>query len=149
MAAITGWTDPERDLREADATVAQLIADLTPRARGAASLWSDREAMLAHRADPTCPRGAGLAELRDDDRTIAVAVLDGYLQNTEELAGTLGVERGAGPADVLLHGYLAWGPAVAERLEGNFAFAVWDARARRLVLGRDRIGITPLHYARG
>lgn len=148
MAAITGWTDPERDLREADAAVAQLIADLTPRARGAASLWSDREAMLAHRADPTSPRGAGLAELRDNDRTVAVAVLDGYLQNTEELAGALGVDRGAGPADVLLHGYLAWGPAVAERLEGNFAFAVWDTRSRRLVLGRDRIGITPLHYAR-
>jgi asparagine synthase (glutamine-hydrolysing) len=147
VAAITGWTDPARDLREADTAVAQLIAALTPRARGAASLWSDRGAMLAHRADPTCLPGTGLAEFRDNDRTVAVAVLDGYLQNTEELAGVLGVRRGAGPADVLLHGYLAWGPAVAERLEGNFAFAVWDARARRLVLGRDRIGITPLHYA--
>ncbi|WP_062650057.1 asparagine synthetase B family protein [Streptomyces maremycinicus] len=148
MGAITGWTDPARDVREADATVAQLIAYLTPRARGAASLWSDREAMLAHRADPTSSEGTGLAEFREDDRTIAVAVLDGYLQNTEDLAGALGAERGAGPADVLLRGYLAWGTAVAERLEGNFAFAVWDARARRLVLGRDRIGITPLHYAR-
>lgn len=49
-------------------------------------------------------------------------------------------------AQLVLHGYLRWGCAVAERLEGLFAFAVWDARTSELVLCRDRFGIKPLSY---
>ena len=43
-----------------------------------------------------------------------------------------------------MHGYEEWGPELWERLRGMFAVAVWDARARRLVLARDRFGIKPL-----
>ena len=48
--------------------------------------------------------------------------------------------------EVLAHGYEEWGPRLWERLRGMFAVAVWDARARRLVLARDRFGIKPLYY---
>jgi asparagine synthase (glutamine-hydrolysing) len=49
--------------------------------------------------------------------------------------------------EVLLWGYREWGDAVVEHLNGMFAFAIWDARARRLLLARDRVGIKPLYYA--
>ena len=45
-----------------------------------------------------------------------------------------------------MHGYEEWGSRLWERLRGMFAVAVWDARARRLVLARDRFGIKPLYY---
>jgi asparagine synthase (glutamine-hydrolysing) len=50
--------------------------------------------------------------------------------------------------EVVLRGYLRWGAALAERLNGMFAFAIWDSRERKLVLIRDRLGIKPLYFYR-
>ncbi|MCF8034612.1 MAG: asparagine synthase (glutamine-hydrolyzing) [Desulfarculaceae bacterium] len=49
-------------------------------------------------------------------------------------------------SEVVLHGYEQWGPGVIERLQGMFCFAVLDGRNRRIMLGRDRLGIKPLYY---
>jgi asparagine synthase (glutamine-hydrolysing) len=48
--------------------------------------------------------------------------------------------------EVLLKGYAQWGHGVLDRLNGMFAFAMWDRRERTLVLARDRYGIKPLYY---
>ena len=47
---------------------------------------------------------------------------------------------------MILLGYLEWGEHCVERLSGMFAFAIWDAREKRLVLARDRVGKKPLYY---
>jgi asparagine synthase (glutamine-hydrolysing) len=48
--------------------------------------------------------------------------------------------------EVILRGYEEWGRGVLPRLNGIFALAVWDPRARELVLARDRFGVKPLYY---
>lgn len=54
--------------------------------------------------------------------------------------------RGTSDTEVLLEGFAMWGPQVLDRLEGMFAFAVWDRTAKSLFLTRDRFGEKPLHY---
>ena len=50
--------------------------------------------------------------------------------------------------EVLLHGYAAWGRGVLSRLNGQFAFAIWDSLDRELFVARDRFGEKPLYWAR-
>jgi asparagine synthase (glutamine-hydrolysing) len=55
--------------------------------------------------------------------------------------------RSATDTEVILHLYEEFGEQCAEKLRGMFAFAIWDLRAQKLLLVRDRLGIKPLYYA--
>ena len=80
-----------------------------------------------------------------------VIVFDGELYNSEELKGILG-KCGkyitGSDAETVLHAYLNWGEKCVERLNGNFAFAIWEEKNKRLFLARDRMGVKPLFYTR-
>ena len=81
-----------------------------------------------------------------------VAVLNGELYNFPQLREEL-VARGhevvgTGDTAVLPHLYEEHGPRFVERIEGMFALALWDARSKRLVLARDRLGKKPLVWTR-
>ena len=81
-----------------------------------------------------------------------VAVFNGELYNFPELRKDLAAHghevRGRGDTPVLPHLYEEYGPRFVERLDGMFAFALWDADRRRLVLARDRLGKKPLVWTR-
>jgi asparagine synthase (glutamine-hydrolysing) len=80
------------------------------------------------------------------------AVQNGELYNHLEIRATLAPEghqfRSRCDTDILPHLYERDGVEYADRLRGKFAIAVWDARKRRAVLARDRLGVKPLYYAR-
>ncbi|PEV73793.1 asparagine synthetase B, partial [Bacillus cereus] len=63
-----------------------------------------------------------------------------------ELQGLGHAFRTRSDTEVVLRAYLQWGEAMLERLNGMYAFALWDAREQRLLLVRDRMGVKPLYY---
>lgn len=78
-------------------------------------------------------------------------VYNGEIYNFRELRAALEA-RGRvfvtrSDSEVLLAGFAEWGAGVLPRLDGMFAFAIWDAAERRLTLARDRFGVKPLYYA--
>ncbi|HEX9780871.1 MAG TPA: asparagine synthase-related protein [bacterium] len=84
------------------------------------------------------------------DETGSVMMLDGRLDNREELISCLprGAWRDADDAALALAVYRQAGPDFAARLLGDFACAVYDPVCRRLTLARDAIGLRPLYYCR-
>lgn len=77
-------------------------------------------------------------------------VYNGELYNTEELRRELALLghrfQGHSDTEVVLHAYAQWGAEALGRFNGIFAFAVWEAREKRLFLARDRMGVKPLFY---
>jgi asparagine synthase (glutamine-hydrolysing) len=153
MCGITGWLSYDRDLRDpaAAATLDAMTETMSCRGPDDAGVWSAGPAALGHRrlAIIDLPGGHQPMTLDTPAGTLAM-VYSGETYNFTELREEL-TSRGHrfatdSDTEVVLHGYLEWGTAVAERLNGMYAFAVWDQREERLVMVRDRMGIKPFYY---
>jgi asparagine synthase (glutamine-hydrolysing) len=70
-----------------------------------------------------------------------------YLELREELRSLGHHFVSDSDSEVILAAYAQWGPDCQLRFNGMWAFAIWDARERRLFLSRDRFGVKPLHYS--
>jgi asparagine synthase (glutamine-hydrolysing) len=94
-------------------------------------------------------RSGGRQPLYDEDETV-VMVCNGEIYNHRELRAALEARghtfRTHSDCETLVHAYEDDGERFVERLRGMFGFALWDERRRKLVLGRDRLGIKPLYY---
>jgi asparagine synthase (glutamine-hydrolysing) len=92
----------------------------------------------------------GAQPLFNEDRTVAI-VMNGEIYNYPELkralVGNGHTFRTGSDVETAVHGYEERGADFVTDLRGMFAFALYDSRTRRLVLGRDRVGKKPLYYA--
>ena len=154
MCGIVGWVDFGRDLRAERELAEAMTEALHGRGPDGGGLWLGPHAALGHRrlsiVDPEGGHQPMVAT--EDGRELAVLTYCSEVYNFTELRTELS-SRGhrfhtAGDTEVVLRAYLEWGDAVGERLNGIFAFGVWDLRRQELVLVRDRVGVKPLYYVR-
>jgi asparagine synthase (glutamine-hydrolysing) len=134
------------------ADLAAMTRALAHRGPDGEGLFSDREAgvHLGHTRLAIMDLAGGAQPMWNADRSIGI-VFNGEIYNHRELR-TLLESRGHvfrsshSDTEVLVHGYAEWGDALPEKLNGMFAFAVFDRRRRQIFLARDRFGEKPLYY---
>jgi asparagine synthase (glutamine-hydrolysing) len=107
---------------------------------------------LGHRRLSIIDLNKGHQPIWNEDRTKLI-IFNGEIYNYRLLRLSLEalghVFTTQSDTEVVLHGFEEYGPEVVERLEGMFAFAVWDEKSGRLFIARDRLGIKPLYYFHG
>ncbi|GMV99211.1 MAG: asparagine synthetase B [Candidatus Hydrogenedentota bacterium] len=122
---------------------------LTHRGPDDGGLWSTGPAALAMRRLRIIDLEGGRQPMTLPDGSVTV-VFNGEIYNYRELRRELQsrghVFQTESDTEVLLHGYQAYGDTILDRLNGMFAFGVYDANRKRLLLARDRLGIKPLFY---
>ncbi|HEY7429852.1 MAG TPA: asparagine synthase (glutamine-hydrolyzing) [Streptosporangiaceae bacterium] len=148
MCGIAGWVDFERDLTGERATAEAMTQTMACRGPDGEGLWLDRHVALGHRRLAVIDIEGGRQPMTAEG--LAVVTFSGEIYNFRELRTELAAAghrfRTNSDTEVLLHAYLAWGEDFAERLNGMFAFALWDTRREELLLVRDRMGVKPLYY---
>ncbi|MBS1546605.1 MAG: asparagine synthase (glutamine-hydrolyzing) [Bacteroidetes bacterium] len=151
MCGIAGIAWPEESTghaaehRNAAVRMAAALAHRGPDAQGS---WQDKGLVLVHRRLSIIDLdAAGNQPFRSADGRYTL-VYNGEIYNYRALRSELGTHafRTKGDTEVLLAAWEQWGEQCLDKLEGMFAFAVWDAQQEVLTLVRDRFGVKPLYY---
>ncbi|MFD3944852.1 asparagine synthase (glutamine-hydrolyzing) [Streptomyces sp. NPDC058579] len=152
MCGITGWVAFDKDLTTQRGTLAAMTETMICRGPDAGGLWLDTHAGLGHHrlAVIDIEGGKQPMTVERDGRTVLATTYSGEVYNYRELRAEL-ESLGhsfltSSDTEVVLHAYLEWGSGFAERMNGMYAFALWDPREQELLLIRDRMGIKPLYY---
>jgi asparagine synthase (glutamine-hydrolysing) len=133
------------------ALLERMCAAMEHRGPNSRGIWCEGPVGLAIQRLAIIDVAGGDQPIFNEDRTAAV-VMNGEIYNFQELREQL-LARGHRFAtrtdtEVLVHLYEDHGDELVDQLRGMFAFAIWDCRRRRLLLGRDRVGKKPLLIAR-
>jgi asparagine synthase (glutamine-hydrolysing) len=153
VCGIAGFTvprglPPRRRLGEHGPVLRRMTASLRHRGPDAQTGVLLDGAALGHSRLAIVDLEGGAQPMRDPATGVTL-VYNGEVFNYVELRGELhGYPfQTRSDTEVLLAAWLRWGPACLDRLNGQFAFALYDPRDGALWLARDRVGILPLHYA--
>jgi asparagine synthase (glutamine-hydrolysing) len=151
MCGICGIAS-EHDITISEATVERMVASLAHRGPDSAGAVLLERAALAMARLAIIDRAGGEQPMASDDERLWL-VFNGEVYNFGSLREELELLGHAfhtrSDTEVILRAYEQWGDAAVTRLKGMFAFALFDRRARRLLLARDRLGKKPLFYWRG
>src|SRR5947209_3630934 len=149
MCGIAGIYNPNgsQPIREED--LRQMLGMLRHRGPDQFGIYLDEQAGLGSARLSIIDLHTGQQPITNEDGTLWIT-FNGEIFNYRELRPEL---EGRGhrfttltDTDVVLHLYEEFGPKCLSRLNGQFAMAIWDARAQTLFLARDRLGIRPLFY---
>jgi len=151
MCGIVGMVNWEHDLTLQKEVLIGMTNTLIPRGPDAEGYWlSPRVAFGHRRLIVVDPQGGRQPMIRQRGEHTFTLIYNGELYNTLEIRQEL-VSRGysfEGHSDTeaVLLSYLEWGPSCVERLNGIFAFGIWDSKEQQLFIARDRLGVKPLFY---
>ncbi|MCE4566647.1 asparagine synthase (glutamine-hydrolyzing) [Maribellus sp. CM-23] len=146
MCGIAGIIEKGKNNRE---LMSQMLDAIAHRGPDDKSLFAHGDCILGHRRLSIIDLSTGNQPIFNEDKTIAV-VYNGEIYNFKEIRKEL---EGRGhhfstnsDTEILVHLYEEHGPNFVDKLNGIFAFAIYDLNEKVLMLGRDHFGVKPLHY---
>ena len=150
MCGIAGVLAPAYGAVELESAVLKMQNALSHRGPDGVGLFTDDGIALAHTRLSIIDLAGGYQPLANVDATIHL-VVNGEIYNYKSIQTKLLSKghrlRTQSDSEVILHLYEEHDENCVKYLEGMFAFALWDARHRKLLLARDRFGIKPLYVA--
>ncbi|PYR57328.1 MAG: asparagine synthase (glutamine-hydrolyzing), partial [Acidobacteria bacterium] len=149
MCGIAGIVAADRLHADERARLVAMRDVLAHRGPDESGIFHDDYAGLAHRRLSIVDLATGQQPLANEDETVWI-VYNGEIYNHADVRPELEAAghryRTRSDTETIVHAYEEWGDRCVERFRGMFAFAIWDARRRRLLLARDRLGIKPLYW---
>lgn len=153
MCGIAGWLSFGQNMQTQRDTLQRMTETMSKRGPDAGGLWVDGPIGLGHRRLSIIDLEGGRQPMlarRDDGVEAAAITYSGEVYNFRELRAELKVRghrfESHSDTEVVLRAYLEWGESFVDRLNGMYAFALWDLRTQELLLVRDRMGVKPLFY---
>lgn len=151
MCGIAGWVDYKQNLSDKSAILEKMSETLTNRGPDESGFFLSEHAAFAHRRLIVVdPAGGKQPMTRTYNGANYTIVYNGELYNTQELRRELEhkghVFKSRSDTEVLLISYIEWGPACLDKLNGIFAFAIWDQHKNALFAARDRVGVKPFFF---
>ncbi|WP_085920094.1 asparagine synthase (glutamine-hydrolyzing) [Halomonas sp. CSM-2] len=153
MCGITGWLSFKRDMKSEQATLNAMTATMYNRGPDAGGTWVSDHIGLGHRRLSIIDLEGGrqpMVERDSSGQDTVVLTYSGEVYNFQELRLELQAQghvfETRSDTEVVLKAFMEWGDDLVTKLNGMFAFAIWDARCKELFLFRDRMGIKPLYY---
>ncbi len=149
MCGIYGILSLRAGARPEATTLRQMAAVTVHRGPDDQGEYVDTDILLGMRRLSIIDVAGGHQPIPNEDGSIQV-VCNGEIYNYRELSDELSAAghrfKTRSDIEVLVHLYEEYGDSFISRLNGMFAFALWDAKRKRLLIGRDRVGIKPLYY---
>jgi asparagine synthase (glutamine-hydrolysing) len=151
MCGIAGIVSIDALSADARSIALRMSDSISHRGPDDSGIVVEPRAVLAHRRLSIVDLSTGQQPLANETGDVWV-VFNGEIYNHAEIRRMLEAEghhfRTQSDTESIVHAYEQWGPDCVHRFRGMFAFAIWDERAKRLLLARDRVGIKPLYWTR-
>ncbi|QHS50139.1 asparagine synthase (glutamine-hydrolyzing), partial (plasmid) [Klebsiella michiganensis] len=151
MCGIAGWVDFNQDLSNHISTIQAMTDTLVNRGPDAEGIWHDKHVAFGHRRLAIIDLEGGRQPMSAVDATCSsVITFCGEIYNYQDLRKEL-IDLGhrfetRSDTEVLLRAYLQWDITMVDKLNGMYAFGIWNRNTDELILVRDRVGIKPLYY---
>jgi len=142
---VSAGAPPDREL------LLRMMGRLVHRGPDSCGYYRDHHVALGHTRLAIIDTAGGAQPLSNEDGTLWVTFngeIFNYVELGEQLRRLGHTFRTASDTEVIVHAWEQWGEDCFRRFNGQWALALWDRRARRLVLSRDRLGVRPLYYTR-
>jgi asparagine synthase (glutamine-hydrolysing) len=149
MCGIAGMFDRSGRTAVVERDMRQMLGMLRHRGPDEFGILLDHEVGLGNTRLSIIDLSGGSQPIANEDETLWI-VFNGEIFNYLELRAELETRghrfRTSSDTEVIIHLFEEYGPACLEKMNGQFAIAIWDRDRRRLFLARDRLGVRPLFY---